>query len=190
LTVLVSLQNIFTITHNEHVLNVDIVYTGSLVYDFKGKNLLRGETDGSSYANGGLRATHTAAGYLSIDTSSPIFIRGDTMFIPAAFISYNGAALDEKTPLLRASDALSTQGVRLLGLLGYHVQKIQANIGLEQEYFFVPREAFLERVDLQMSRRTVLGKFPVRTLNFNHSILPVESNYTMAYKLTNKFNHR
>lgn len=135
---------------------------GNLVYDFKGKNLLRGETDGSSYANGGLRATHTAAGYLSVDTSSPIFIRGDTMFIPAAFVSYKGAALDEKTPLLRASDALSTQGVRLLKLLGYNVSKVQAFIGLEQEYFFVPREAYLKRVDLQLAGRTVLGKFPPR----------------------------
>lgn len=84
------------------------------------------------------------------------------MFIPAAFVSYKGAALDEKTPLLRASDALSFQGVRLLRLLGYNVHKVQANIGLEQEYFFVPRDAYLGRTDLQLAGRTVLGKFPAR----------------------------
>jgi hypothetical protein len=87
---------------------------GKPVWDFKGKNILKGETDGSSYPNGGLRATHTAGAYLSVDPTSPIFVRGDTIFIPASMVSYYGHALDEKTPLLRASDALSTQGARLL----------------------------------------------------------------------------
>jgi glutamine synthetase len=75
-----------------------------------GKNLLKGETDGSSYPTGGLRATHRAGGYLSVDPTSPIFLRGDTIFIPACLVSYYGHALDEKTPLLRASDALSREG--------------------------------------------------------------------------------
>ena len=80
---------------------------GQPQWRFSGKDLLQGETDGSSYANGGLRATHTAGGYLTIDTSSPMFLRGDTVFIPSCFTSYNGEALDEKTPLLRAENALS-----------------------------------------------------------------------------------
>jgi len=109
---------------------------GKPVWDFKGKNILKGETDGSSYPNGGLRATHTAGAYLSVDPTSPIFLRGDTIFIPASMVSYYGHALDEKTPLLRASDALSKQGARLLNLLGYKsVKGLSANIGLEQVRF-------------------------------------------------------
>jgi glutamine synthetase len=110
----------------------------------------------------GLRATHRAGAYLSVDPTSPIFLRGDTIFIPACLVSYYGHALDEKTPLLRASDALSKEGTRLLDLLGYKVKSLQANIGLEQEFFFVPRTAFLKRPDLQLAGRTVLGKFPPR----------------------------
>merc|ERR1719252_70839 len=79
---------------------------GSPAWDFKGKDLLRGETDGSSYPNGGLRATHTAGGYLTVDPTSPMFLRGDTVFIPAAFVTYYGHAIDEKTPLLRSCEAL------------------------------------------------------------------------------------
>ena len=93
--------------------------TGKPLWDFKGKNILKGETDGSSYPNGGLRATHRAGGYLTVDPTSPIFLRGDTIFIPACLVSYYGHVLDEKTPLLRASDALSKEGARLLNLLGF-----------------------------------------------------------------------
>lgn len=107
--------------------------TNELKYDFDGGDLVKGETDGSSYPNGGLRATHTAGGYLVIDTSSPIFLRGDTVFIPAVFVSYYGMALDEKSPLLRSNDALSSQGQRLLGHLGLKCGGLKANIGLEQE---------------------------------------------------------
>jgi glutamine synthetase len=135
---------------------------GRPTWDFKGKNLLRGETDGSSYPNGGLRATHRAGAYLVIDTTSPIYLRGDTIFIPACMISYRGHALDEKTPLLRAQDALSREGTRLLKLLGYNVQGLQTNIGLEQEFFLIPREAYNRRPDLQLAGRTVIGKMPPR----------------------------
>jgi len=136
--------------------------TGDLVWDFKGKHLVKGETDGSSYPNGGLRGTHCAGGYLAIDTSSPIFLRGDTVFIPSAFVSYYGAALDEKTPLLRANAALSKQGKRLLKHLGLDVTGIKTNIGLEQEVFFVPRDEYYRRPDLQMAGRTIIGKLPPR----------------------------
>ncbi|KAJ1384437.1 glutamine synthetase type III N terminal-domain-containing protein, partial [Ochromonadaceae sp. CCMP2298] len=135
---------------------------GKPVWDFKGKDLLKGETDGSSYPNGGLRATHTAGGYLSIDPTSPILLRGDTIFIPSCFVSYHGHALDEKTPLLRASDALSREGARLFNLLGYKIKSLQTNIGLEQELFLITREAYLKRPDLQLTGRTVMGKQPAR----------------------------
>jgi glutamine synthetase len=78
---------------------------GTVVKDFKGKTLVKGETDGSSYPSGGLRGTHQAGGYIAVDTSSPIFLRGDTIFIPSVLVSYHGQALDEKTPLLRANAA-------------------------------------------------------------------------------------
>lgn len=136
--------------------------TGKTVWDFKGKNLLKGETDGSSYPNGGLRATHRAGGYLAVDATSPIFLRGDTIFIPSCLVSYYGHALDEKTPLLRSIDALSREGVRLLKLLGYNVNSIRPNIGLEQEFFFVPRDSYNRRPDLQLAGRTIMGKMPAR----------------------------
>ena len=134
--------------------------TNDIEFDFDGKNLVKGETDGSSYPNGGLRATHTAGGYLAIDTSSPIFLRGDTIFIPSAFVSYYGAALDEKTPLLRSNAALSTHGKRLLKHLGLDIGEsdVISNIGLEQEFFLVPRDQYYRRPDLQMAGRTIMGK--------------------------------
>jgi glutamine synthetase len=132
--------------------------TGDLKFDFKGKTLVKGETDGSSFPNGGLRGTHCAGGYLAVDTSSPIFCRGDTVFIPSAFVSYFGASLDEKTSLLRSNQALSNEGTRLLGLLGYKVDSLVANIGLEQEIFLIPRDAYHRRPDLMITGRTIIGK--------------------------------
>eukprot|EP00468_Gymnochlora_sp_CCMP2014_P005237 CAMPEP_0167758090 /NCGR_PEP_ID=MMETSP0110_2-20121227/10279_1 /TAXON_ID=629695 /ORGANISM="Gymnochlora sp., Strain CCMP2014" /LENGTH=683 /DNA_ID=CAMNT_0007644335 /DNA_START=100 /DNA_END=2151 /DNA_ORIENTATION=- len=131
---------------------------GTAIWDLKGKDLLAGETDGSSYPNGGLRATHTAGGYLKIDPTSNIWLRGDTIFIPACFVSYYGYALDEKTPLLRSVDALNREGKRLMSLLGWDIPGLQTNIGLEQEIFLIPREAYLGRPDLQLTGRTVIGK--------------------------------
>lgn len=131
--------------------------TGKPVWDLKGKDLLKGETDGSSYPNGGLRGTHRAGGYVALDPTSPIFLRGDTIFIPSCFVSYYGHALDEKTPLLRSVDAINAAGKRLLGLLGFQVPGVTTNIGLEQEFFLVPREQYMRRPDLQLAGRTVLG---------------------------------
>jgi glutamine synthetase len=147
---------------------------GVPVWDFKGKNILKGETDGSSYPNGGLRATHRAGAYLSVDPTSPIFLRGDAIFIPACMVSYYGHALDEKTPLMRASDAMSIQATRLLKLLGYNVNSVNANIGLEQELFLISREAYLRRPDLQLTGRTVLGRFPARGQEMcDHYMAPI-----------------
>jgi len=131
---------------------------GTPEWELEGKTLLKGETDGSSFPNGGMRATHTAGGYTILDPSSPIFLRGDTVFVPTLFVSFYGDALDEKTPLLRAMQAVSNQATRLLKLMDYNVTKVQPNIGLEQEFFLVPRTEYYRRPDLQFTGRTILGK--------------------------------
>jgi glutamine synthetase len=148
-----------------------------VVKDFKGKTLIRGETDGSSYPNGGLRGTHCAGGYLAVDTSSPIFCRGDTIFIPSAFVSYYGAALDEKTPLLRANAALDKHGSRLFKHLGLDASSgVQTNIGLEQEIFLVPRDQYYRRPDLQFTGRTIVGKDAPRGQEMcDHYMAPLSS---------------
>ena len=150
---------------------------GEIVQDFKGKTLVKGETDGSSYPNGGLRGTHQAGGYLAVDTSSPIFCRGDTIFIPSAFVSYYGAALDEKTPLLRANAALDKEASRLFSKLGLDVTNgVQTNIGLEQEIFLVPRDAYYRRPDLQLTGRTLIGKNAPRGQEMcDHYMAPLSS---------------
>ena len=135
---------------------------GKVKHEFKGKELLKGETDGSSYPNGGMRATHTAGGYTIIDPTSPIFLRGDTVFIPTVFVSFYGDALDEKTPLLRSMRAVSDEACRLLKHLGLDAKKVQPNIGLEQEFFLIPREAYFKRPDLQFAGRTIMGRSPPR----------------------------
>ena len=99
---------------------------GELEYCFGADELLQGETDGSSYMNGGLRVTHTAGGYTAIDPSSPVFIRGDTMFIPTVFVSWHGDSLDEKTPLLKSMRSVSTEGQRLMKTMGWDVKGARA----------------------------------------------------------------
>lgn len=148
-----------------------------VVQDFKGKTLIKGETDGSSFPNGGLRGTHCAGGYLALDTSSPILCRGDTIFIPSAFVSYYGAALDEKTPLLRSNAALDKHGARLFTLLGGDASSgIQANIGLEQEMFLIPRDQYYRRPDLQLTGRTIMGKNAPRGQEMcDHYMAPLSS---------------
>ena len=153
--------------------------TNEAVFDFKGKDLIKGETDGSSFPNGGMRGTHCAGGYLALDTSSPIFLRGDTIFVPSALVSYYGKALDEKTPVLRANAALKKQAARLLMHLGLDVSKhggIVTNIGLEQEIFLIPREEYYRRPDLQMTGRTIIGKNAPRGQEMcDHYMAPLSS---------------
>ena len=117
--------------------------------DFSGGKLFVGETDGSSFPNGGMRATHTAAAFVSWDRTSPPFIRNDTLYIPSVFVSHYGKALDQKTPLLRSMRAVDESGKRLLHNLGdKDVGKVMANVGCEQEFFLVDKENFLQRPDL------------------------------------------
>lgn len=128
-----------------------------------GSKLFNSEADGSSFPNGGLRDTHAAAGYLTWDKTSPPFIRGETLYIPSGFVSWNGDALDEKTPLLRSADAIDREGKRLLRLLGdEQAEGIDCNLGVEQEFFLIDRDHYEQRPDLKACGRTLIGAPPAR----------------------------
>lgn len=132
---------------------------GKPITRFSGKTLIKGETDGSSFPNGGLRQTFEARGYTYWDVSSPAFIRGHVLFIPSIFISYHGESLDEKAPLLKSMESLSKQATRIVNLLGdKSVTSVDAMIGLEQEYFLVNEKYYKEREDLIFTGRTLLGE--------------------------------
>ena len=131
---------------------------GGILMEFSGKELVKGEPDASSFPSGGLRATFEARGYTAWDPSSPAFIKDGSLYIPTAFLSYGGEALDKKTPLLRSMQALSTEAVKLLQLMGEKdVTRVTATIGSEQEYFLIDKELFLQRKDLLYCGRTLLG---------------------------------
>ncbi len=138
---------------------------GGVMMDFSGKELIKGEPDASSFPSGGLRATFEARGYTAWDCTSPAFVRhgagGGILCIPTAFCSYNGEALDQKTPLLRSMEAINTQALRLLRLVGNETSKrVTPSIGAEQEYFLVDAAKFKERKDLIYTGRTLFGAMP------------------------------
>ena len=134
---------------------------GEIAMEFSSKALIQGEADSSSFPSGGLRATFEARGYTTWDPTSPAFVRDGTLFIPTAFCSYNGEALDAKTPLLRSMKQLSRQGVRLLHALGKtDVSRITPMVGAEQEYFLVDKKKYLKRKDLIFTGRTLFGAMP------------------------------
>jgi glutamine synthetase len=125
---------------------------------FSGKSLIKGETDGSSFPSGGLRATFEARGYTYWDITSPAFLRGKALCIPSIFVSYNGEPLDQKAPLLKALDALSTQATRITQLLGdKSVKHVHMMVGVEQEYFLVDKTLYEQRKDLLLAGRTLIG---------------------------------
>ena len=131
---------------------------GEIAMEFSSKALIQGEADSSSFPSGGLRATFEARGYTTWDPTSPAFVRDGTLFIPTAFCSYNGEALDAKTPLLRSMKQLSRQGVRLLHALGKtDVSRITPMVGAEQEYFLVDEALYNARPDLKLCGRTLMG---------------------------------
>jgi len=135
---------------------------GRTIMEFSGKELIQGEPDASSFPSGGLRATFEARGYTAWDCTSPVFVKKDgqntTLFIPSAFCSYTGEALDKKTPLLRSMDALDRQAVRVLRALGDdRVRHVTATLGPEQEYFLVDRKFYEKRLDLVLTGRTLFG---------------------------------
>ena len=138
---------------------------GTAITNFSGKNLVKGEADASSFPSGGLRSIFEARGYTAWDCSSPAFIRKSrattVLYIPTAFCSYNGEALDKKTPLLRSIDAMNREALRVLRLLGNTTSKrVSAMVGPEQEYFLVKRDLYDLREDLCLTGRTLFGAIP------------------------------
>ena len=134
---------------------------GRVIMEFSGKELIKGEPDASSFPSGGLRATFEARGYTTWDPTSYAFVKDKTLYIPTAFCSYGGHALDKKTPLLRSMEALNKQALRVLKLFGNEdVRRVTPSVGPEQEYFLVDREMYDQRKDLIFTGRTLFGAKP------------------------------
>ena len=149
------------ITAEKHEAFIAPTEDGKAIMEFSGKELIKGEPDASSFPSGGLRATFEARGYTAWDATSPAFVKDATLFIPTAFCSYNGEALDLKTPLLRSMEALSKQAVRILRLFGdATTQKVFTTMGPEQEYFLVDEKLYMQRPDLMFTGRTLFGAKP------------------------------
>ncbi len=148
-------------TAEKHDSFISPVEGGEVIMEFSGKELVKGEPDASSFPSGGLRATFEARGYTAWDPTSPAFIKDGTLYIPTAFCSYSGEALDKKTPLLRSMEALSREATKILHVLGnQEVSSVSTTVGPEQEYFLVEKEAFKKRRDLVFTGRTLLGAKP------------------------------
>lgn len=134
---------------------------GGIILEFSGKELVKGEPDASSFPSGGLRATFEARGYTAWDPTSPAFIKDNTLYIPTAFCSYGGEALDKKTPLLRSMEAINIQALRILKLFGHtDVVRVVSTVGPEQEYFLIDEELYKLRPDLRFTGRTLFGSRP------------------------------
>ena len=145
-------------TSEKHDSFITPVGDGEVIMDFSGKELVKGEPDASSFPSGGLRATFEARGYTAWDPTSPAFIKDGTLYIPTAFCSYSGEALDKKTPLLRSMETLNTEAVKMLKLLGNEtVTSVSTTIGPEQEYFLVDKDLYKKRKDLVFCGRTLFG---------------------------------
>ena len=131
---------------------------GTVIMEFSGKELIKGEPDASSFPSGGIRATFEARGYTAWDPTSYAFVKGGSLYIPTAFYSYSGEALDKKTPLLRSMDVVSDAALRILKLFGNTTSKrVVATVGAEQEYFLVNKETYDQRKDLIFTGRTLFG---------------------------------
>ena len=151
-------QPMTNVTAEKHDSFISPTGDGQVIMDFSGKELVKGEPDASSFPSGGLRATFEARGYTAWDPTSPAFIKDGTLYIPTAFCSYSGEALDKKTPLLRSMDVLNKEAVRILHILGNkEVRHIDTTVGPEQEYFLVDKDLYKKRKDLIFCGRTLLG---------------------------------
>ena len=155
-------QPLTGITSEKHDGFVSPMKDGTAIMEFSGKELVKGEPDASSFPNGGLRATCEARGYTAWDPTSYAFVKDGVLCIPTAFCSYNGEALDKKTPLLRSMSALSTQACRILKLFGKEVDHVSTTVGAEQEYFLVRKEDYETRQDLILTGRTLFGAMPAK----------------------------
>ena len=151
-------QPLTGVTAEKHDAFISPVGTCKVVMEFSGKELIRGESDASSFPSGGLRATFEARGYTAWDPASYAFVKDGTLYIPTAFCSYTGEALDAKTPLLRSMDAISTQALRILRIFGDNTtRRVDVNVGAEQEYFIVDKAMYDRRPDLVFAGRTLFG---------------------------------
>ncbi|MBQ7386987.1 MAG: glutamine synthetase III [Clostridia bacterium] len=156
-------QPLTGVTAEKHDAFLSPVGNGKVIMEFSGKELIRGKPDASSFPSGGLRATFEARGYTAWDPASYAFIKDDSLYIPTAFCSYGGEALDTKTPLLRSMDAISAAGLRILRLFGdTTTERVVSTVGAEQEYFLIDEEDFKARRDLFYCGRTLFGAAPVK----------------------------
>ena len=154
-------QPLTGITAEKHDSFISPSDDGTIIMEFSGKELIKGEPDASSFPSGGLRATFEARGYTAWDPSSYAFIKDQTLCIPTAFCSYSGEALDQKTPLLRSMEAVNKQALRIVKLLGFSdVKSTTTTVGPEQEYFLVDKELYDKRPDLIYCGRTLIGSMP------------------------------
>ncbi|MDD3223356.1 MAG: glutamine synthetase III [Clostridium sp.] len=154
-------QPLTDIPAEKHDSFINPISDGTALLSFSGKELIKGEPDASSFPSGGLRATCSARGYTAWDATSPAFVRDGTLYIPTAFVSYTGEALDKKIPLLRSMDALSKEAIRVLRLLGNKTaKKVTTSLGPEQEYFLVDKKVADKRLDLRYTGRTLFGAKP------------------------------
>lgn len=151
-------QPLTGITAEKHDSFISPTGDGKIIMDFSGKELVRGEPDASSFPSGGLRATFEARGYTAWDPTSYAFVKDKTLYIPTAFYSYGGEALDKKTPLLRSMEVLQRQALRILHLFGHsEVTAVRPTVGAEQEYFLIDKEMYDRRPDLIYTGRTLFG---------------------------------
>ena len=151
-------QPMTNVTAEKHDSFISPTGDGQVIMDFSGKELVKGEPDASSFPSGGLRATFEARGYTAWDPTSPAFIKDGTLYIPTAFCSYSGEALDKKTPLLRSMQTLDKEATNLLHIIGNKdIKHVNTTVGPEQEYFLIDKELYKQRKDLVFCGRTLIG---------------------------------
>ncbi len=149
------------ITAEKHDSFIAPAEDGRVLMEFSGKELIKGESDASSFPSGGIRATFEARGYTAWDPTSYAFVMDKTLYIPTIFLSYTGEVLDKKTPLLRSMERISAEALRLLKAIGRKdITHVSASVGAEQEYFLIDKEMYLERRDLMYTGRTLFGARP------------------------------
>lgn len=156
-------QPMTNITAGKHDSFISPQQNGNIILEFSGKELIKGEPDASSFPNGGIRNTFEARGYTAWDCTSPAFIKDNSLYIPTAFCSYTGEALDAKTPLLRSMEAISKHAMRIIKIFGNKNSKtVIPTVGAEQEYFLIDRGVYENRLDLKTCGRTIIGSNAVK----------------------------